>query len=149
MKFSPSSSINWLKFSSSDLSFSATTAKWEGVWISFLQLQVAFATFSKVLKYIFPQCFFHQRLFCPWSLSKQKYLQCVRAEIFKIIALLLGRNNVFIKSFRFLLTFRTDKAKLQLDSLGLAVCSCTILSNIIQLTFKMQSVKQFSSHLVF
>ena len=28
-----------------------------------------------------------------------------RAEIFKIIALLFGRNDVFIKSFRFLLTF--------------------------------------------
>ena len=37
---------------------------------------------------------------------KEFYPVSVRAEILKIIALIFGRNDVFIKPFRFLLTFR-------------------------------------------
>ena len=78
----------------------------------------------------------------------------MRAEILKLIALLFGRNDVFMKSFRFLLTFRTEKANLQLDSLDVVIpvlsyltfLKCKVLNNLAVIWF-FKSVKKYEWHL--
>ena len=54
-----------------------------------------------------------------------------------------GRNDAFMKSFRFLVTFRTEKANLQSDSLDLVIpvlsyltfLKCKVLNNLAVIWF--------------